>query len=210
MRDFDSIRSAFQPQHHHQPFSQRPSATTMSFDLPPHLQTLNSIPTSSPPTGIDAEQEDAFWGYMHTDDLFRNFGFVPSPNELEKKQLHGEEADAGAVVDVSAGRALKQQEQQQQAPTPVAQPSQSTPSTSASAGATLESFLAAFANEPTSYLYTTPSTAAPTPAGGVSTHDILRASLATPEDEDDEDGDKPSGAKKLKSMGAGQNEIEEE
>ena len=52
--------------------------------------------------------------------------------------------------------------------------------------------------------YTTPSTSAPTPATGVNTHDVMGG----PSTEDDDD--KPSGAKKLKQMGAGQNEIEEE
>lgn len=177
----------------------------MSFDLPPHLQTLNSIPTSSPPSGLDAEQEDAFWGYMHTDDLFRNFGFVPSPNELEKKldeedvsikptavepQVQTPATATATVTDFVNSSAEPSQVQNQGQPQ-----------------ATLESFLAAFANEPNPYLmsmplpYTTPSTSAPTPATGVSTQDIMRG----PEDED-----KPSGAKKLKSMGAGHVEIEEE
>lgn len=181
----------------------------MSFDLPPHLQTLNSIPTSSPPSGLDAEQEDAFWGYMHTDDLFRNFGFVPSPNELEKKldeedngvkpssvetQTPATDYTALANTIASTSESPAQTQPQPQGQT---QPQ-----------ATLESFLAAFANEPNPYLmsmplpYNTPSTSAPTPATGVSTHDIMRG----PNDEED----KPSGAKKLKSMGAGHVEIEEE
>lgn len=171
----------------------------MSFDLPPHLQTLNSIPTSSPPTGIDAEQEDAFWGYMHTDDLFRNFGFVPSPNELSKKQLDEEDGQKPALTPILP----TQTEAQTQAE------SSTSPSSQSQSAATLESFLAAFANEPNPYLmgmpYTTPSTSAPTPATGVNTHDVMGGPSAN-----EEDDDKPSGAKKLKQAGAGQFEIEEE
>jgi hypothetical protein len=62
----------------------------------------------------------------------------------------------------------------------------------------LESFLAAFAGE----LMTPMPVPANTPSTGVNTQDILNAG--------DEDEEKPSGAKKLKSMGAGHVEIEEE
>lgn len=172
----------------------------MSFDLPPHLQTLNSIPTSSPPTGLDAEQEDAFWGYMHTDDLFRNFGFVPSPNEMEKK-LDEEDNVVQKPTELVT---------ETPAPTTTTTESPSQTQTQSQPQATLESFLAAFANEPNPYLmsmslpYTTPSTSAPTPTTGVSTHDIMRGPGSGEEE------DKPSGAKKLKSIGAGHVEIEEE
>lgn len=185
----------------------------MSFDLPPHLQTLNSIPTSSPPTGLDAEQEDAFWGYMHTDDLFRNFGFVPSPNELEKKLDEDDlKVPATAATTTTIQTPITHtQPEPLHANTVASTSTTESPSQSQSQAsqATLESFLAAFANEPNPYLmsmnlpYTTPSTSAPTPATGVSTQEIMRG----PESES---GDKPSGAKKLKSMGAGHHEIEEE
>lgn len=170
----------------------------MSFDLPPHLQTLNSIPTSSPPSGINHEQEEAFWGYMHTDDLFANFGFVPSPNELEKEELPSTTTTGPISAPTPAQIAP--------APTPVStstlgdeKPHQ------AQATATLESFLAAFANEP-NYLISTPSGSG-SGSATVSTQDILRGA-STPAGEKDED--KPSGAKKLKSLGAGHVEIEEE
>jgi hypothetical protein len=166
----------------------------MSFDLPPHLQTLNSIPTSSPPSGINHEQEEAFWGYMHTDDLFANFGFVPSPNELEKEDLPSTITNAPIAP----------------APTPVPtaveeKPAPTQTQTQGQATATLESFLAAFANEP-NYLMSTPGSGG-SGSGTISTHDILNGA-STPAGEDDED--KPSGAKKLKSLGAGHVEIEEE
>jgi hypothetical protein len=165
----------------------------MSFNLPPHLSTLNSIPTSSPPSGINDEQEEAFWGYMHTDDLFANFGFVPSPNELEKKDLPLPTTE-GADSQLQAGVEALQQQQQQDVTPPTSTQSAST-STPAS---TLESFLAAFAGE----LNTPMPVPANTPAVGVNTLDILGG------EEDEED--KPSGAKKLKSLGAGHVEIEEE
>lgn len=156
----------------------------MSFDLPPHLQTLNTIPTNSPPSGINDEQEEAFWGYMHTDDLFANFGFVPSPNDGVLKD--DQPASTGAEEQLRAGQeAVALLQQQQPGQTPVQTPA-----------STLESFLAAFAGEL--------STPLPVPTNtpqGVSTADILGA---------DEDEERPSGAKKLKSMGAGHVEIEEE
>jgi hypothetical protein len=157
----------------------------MSFDLPPHLQTLNTIPTNSPPSGINDEQEEAFWGYMHTDDLFANFGFVPSPNDGVLKDDQPQ-TGTGAEEQLRAGQeatALLQQQQNTNVATP-------TPAS------TLESFLAAFAGEL--------STPLPVPTNtpqGVSTADILGG---------DDDEDRPSGAKKLKSMGAGHVEIEEE
>ena len=158
----------------------------MSFNLPPHLSTLNSIPSSSPPSGINDEQEEAFWGYMHTDDLFANFGFVPSPSDGtdKKEQSQSQQTIEGADAQLRAGvEALQQQE--------------STPSTSTQTPAsTLESFLAAFAGE----LMTPLPVPANTPAVGVNTSDILG----------EEEEDKPSGAKKLKSLGAGHVEIEEE
>jgi hypothetical protein len=167
----------------------------MSFDLPPHLQTLNSIPTSSPPSGINHEQEEAFWGYMHTDDLFANFGFVPSPNELEKEDLTTATTQPTPAVAAPP------------APTPI---SIGEERTQPQAQATLESFLAAFANEP-NYLLSTPSgSGSGSGLGTISTRDILNntSNVGTPRYEDEED--KPSGAKKLKSIGAGHVEIEEE
>lgn len=156
---------------------------------------------------------------MHTDDLFRNFGFVPSPSEMDKKLDEDDlkapnTATPAPTTTTSIETPITQTE-------PLANTIASTSATESSSQlqsqgqsqsnqATLESFLAAFANEPNPYLmsmnlpYTTPSTSAPTPATtGVNTHDIMRG----PESES---GDKPSGAKKLKSMGAGHVEIEEE
>ena len=159
----------------------------MSFNLPPHLSTLNSIPTSSsPPSGINDEQEEAFWGYMHTDDLFANFGFVPSPNELEKKDLPSTASTTTEGIDAQLRAGVEALQQQENAST----------TTTATPASTLESFLAAFAGE----LSTPLPVPANTPAVGVNTSDILG----------EEEEDKPSGAKKLKSLGAGHVEIEEE
>jgi hypothetical protein len=156
----------------------------MSFNLPPHLSTLNSIPSSSPPSGINDEQEEAFWGYMHTDDLFANFGFVPSPSDgTDKKDSQTQQTIEGADAQLRAGVEALQQD--------------NTPTTQTQTPAsTLESFLAAFAGE----LMTPLPVPANTPAVGVNTSDILG----------EEEEDKPSGAKKLKSLGAGHVEIEEE
>jgi hypothetical protein len=163
----------------------------MSFNLPPHLSTLNSIPSSSPPSGINDEQEEAFWGYMHTDDLFANFGFVPSPSDgTDKKdsQTQTQQTIEGADAQLRAGVEALQQE---------ATPSTTTTTTATQTPAsTLESFLAAFAGE----LMTPLPVPANTPAVAVNTSDILG----------EEEEDKPSGAKKLKSLGAGHVEIEEE
>jgi len=159
----------------------------MSFNLPPHLQTLNSIPTNSPPSGINDEQEEAFWGYMHTDDLFANFGFVPSPNEHLK-----DETPAAAVTQTQQEVVSSDQT------AALAQSQETATATPASQASTLESFLAAFAGE----LMTPMPVPANTPSTGVNTQDILNVG--------DEDEEKPSGAKKLKSMGAGHVEIEEE
>jgi hypothetical protein len=159
------------------------------YELPPHLQSLNAIqPSGSPPSSaLSADQEAEFWAFMNTDELFSNFGIAPQA--FESKQQAKEEKTKGAD------------------PT------------------TLESFLATFVGE----------TAAPTP-----TPDYLLAALGAPlttsppsataapaptpapavraeeddddEDEDDDDDDAPrvTGAKRLKMMGAGQAEIEED
>ncbi|WVQ75868.1 hypothetical protein IAR50_005502 [Cryptococcus sp. DSM 104548] len=192
----------------------------MFLDLPEHLQTLNAIPGNSPPSAaMNAEQEEAFWGFLHADELFRNFGSAPSPNENQ----HDEEK-------------RKQQQQQHQAPAPAPTPATvATPASSAKEEQrpTLESFLAAYmghssgtpsqqatnAQTISSYLmplpapYATPvQTLAQTPAA-VTTQDVMpsvssgRSASVSLYDDDE---DKPSGAKKLKSMGANQVEIEED
>lgn len=121
---------------------------------------------------------------MHTDDLFANFGFVPSPSDGTDKKESQTQGQEGADAQLRAGvEALHQQ-----------QPIES--NASATPASTLESFLAAFAGE----LSTPLPVPANTPAVGVNTLDILG----------EEDEDKPSGAKKLKSLGAGHVEIEEE
>ncbi len=88
--------------------------------------------------------------------------------------------------------------------------------TQAKAPSDLKSFVAQFAREaalplPLPYNVTASSSAAPNPlANGVNTLDIMPLSSSTPwEDETSEDG-RISGAKKLKQIGAGTGEIEEE
>ncbi|WVQ81798.1 hypothetical protein IAT38_003923 [Cryptococcus sp. DSM 104549] len=104
-------------------------------DLPEHLQTLNAIPGNTPPsTGMNQEQEEAFWGFLHADELFRNFGSAPSPADHRR-----DEADK--LKHAAALHAP--------APTPAAAPTPSSVSSrddgkAAPGGPTLESFLAAY------------------------------------------------------------------
>ncbi|TYJ56058.1 hypothetical protein B9479_003301 [Cryptococcus floricola] len=185
-------------------------------DLPEHLQTLNALPGNSPPSAaMNAEQEEAFWGFLHADELFRNFGSAPSPtenndDEKRKQQLHAP-APAPTPATVATPASSTKEEQRP----------------------TLESFLAAYmghssgsatqqattAQTISNYLmplpapYATPvQTLSQTPAA-VTTQDVMpsvssgRSASVSLYDEDD---DKPSGAKKLKSLGANQGEIEED
>ncbi|WWD21601.1 hypothetical protein CI109_106087 [Kwoniella shandongensis] len=188
-------------------------------DLPEHLQTLNALPGNSPPTaGMNQEQEEAFWGFLHADELFRNFGNVPSPSEQEDKQKQQQLIDSVPSVP---------------APTPVTAPtplSTSTEKQNRSGNApTLESFIAAFIGQPgaassssaqtpsihNNYLIPLPApytnTAAPTPAA-IPTSEVLPGPSSMYGDFGDspsEDG-RISGAKRLKSLGAPQVEIEED
>lgn len=155
---------------------------------------------------MNTEQEEAFWGYVHTDDLFRNFGFVPSPHD----QNHKKDTTSDSVASVAQT------------------PAETTTTTSTTSSGTdekkpevtaptLESFLAAFANEPHSlsnqYLmslplpYTATSSVAGTPGpNGVNTSDIMPGYAESVADSEG----RVSGAKKLKQIGAGQAEIEED
>lgn len=179
----------------------------MYSELPRHLQALNTIPSSSPPSSaLSAEQEEAFWSFMHTDELFSNFGLAPSAFE---SKLESERSKHAATTS---------------AETPAAEtPASSTDSKSAD-HPTLESFLATFADEsgaapalPTNYLLAIPSYAssssdsAPTPAtSSVKPADVLPAAPpATPAGDDDEP-ERITGAKRLKQMGAAPAEIEED
>jgi hypothetical protein len=156
-------------------------------DLPPHLQALNSA-QPSPPSHMSQEVEDAVWDFLHTDELFRNFGNStipppPTPN-----------------VDVKA---------------------QSLPNQPAD----LKSFIAQFAPEATVGSFNPANLnfagiagmgmGMGSGSGGVSTMDVLPGYGAgmTPGWDmsvDSPDEGRVSGAKKLKQLGAGQAEIEEE
>lgn len=135
------------------------------WDLPSHLASLNSL---SSPSGhsapVSAEQEEAFWEFMHTDELFDNFGVSPATHEAKEEKLRQDAADAAAAAAAAAAQQEQGQAQGQgiglmgppavPAPTPA---STSTPApTPAASGstlqgpggaATLESFIAAFAND---------------------------------------------------------------
>lgn len=192
-------------------------------DLPEHLQALNTIPGDTPPSsGMNPEQEEAFWGFLHADELFRNFGSVPSPQDEEKKQQQA------AQNQMSAPAAP--------APTPatVATPVPSASKDDKHSGPTLESFLAAYmghssttaqqqtaAQTISNYLmplpapYTNPASNAHhqstiLPATSVTTQDGVSSASTVSAHEDSPTDDKPSGAKKLKQMGANPNDLEEE
>jgi hypothetical protein len=166
-------------------------------NLPAHLQTLNSV-ASPPSTALNRESEEAFWDFMHTDQLFDNFSAV-SPEAVKAEPSR---------------------------PAPPA----STPEPAQAKGnadrpmipaATLESFIAAFANEHAAstpnnqYRLPVPlplpynsaaSSSPPTPAPiGVDT-----AAIMPPYDGDSPTDERISGAKRLKQLGAGPAEIEEE
>lgn len=170
----------------------------MYSDLPAHLQTLNALPSSSSPpssSAINAEQEEQFWSFLNTDELFSNFGLAPQAFEskqaqTERKPVETPEA-APAVVEETVE----------------AKPASGT-------ATTLESFLATFAGEtaiPSSYLSALASPLASTSA--VRPTDVLpSAPVSTPADTpaDDDDSPRVTGAKRLKMIGAPPAEIEED
>jgi len=184
------------------------------YDLPPHLQSLNAIqPSGSPPSSaLSAEQEAEFWAFMNTDELFSNFGLAPQAFESKKAEGSRKVAEEAAAAAAEIKSEVK--------------------GAAAASPSTLESFLATFAGEataptpiPSNYLMaalaplaTTPTSTSPAVAKPA---DVLPsappATPATNEDEDNDDensgaGETPrvTGAKRLKMMGAGQAEIEEE
>ncbi|WWD07549.1 hypothetical protein V865_005650 [Kwoniella europaea PYCC6329] len=196
-------------------------------DLPEHLQTLNAIPGNTPPSAaMNPEQEEAFWGFLHADELFRNFGNVPSPTE-QKQALPEDHSNYQSVASISAP-----------APTPIAQ-TPTNPNEKGSAP-TLESFIAAYIGQssshgsaaggavastsalPPNYLIPLPSpythnnsahtvqtpSSAPTPVG-INTSDVLPGPGSASIFGDSPD-DRVTGAKRLKQLGAGQVEIEED
>lgn len=192
-------------------------------DLPEHLQALNAIPGNTPPSsGMNPEQEEAFWGFLHADELFRNFGSVPSPQDEEKKQQQA------AHNQLSAPAAP--------APTPaiVATPIPSASKDDKHSAPTLESFLAAYmghssttaqqqtaAETISNYLMPLPAPYTNSasnahhqspilPATSVTAQDVVSSASTISAYEDSPADDKPSGAKKLKQMGANPNDIEEE
>lgn len=192
-------------------------------DLPEHLQALNTIPGNSPPSsGMNPEQEEAFWGFLHADELFRNFGSVPSPHDEEKKQQQAAQNQMSALAAPAP------------TPTTVSKPISSSSKDDKHSTPTLESFLAAYmgnssttaqqqsaAQTISNYLmplpspYTNPASNAQhqntiVPSTSVTTQDVVPSAGTISAYEDSPIDDKPSGAKKLKQMGANPNDIEEE
>ncbi|WVW78321.1 hypothetical protein I302_100275 [Kwoniella bestiolae CBS 10118] len=189
-------------------------------DLPEHLQALNTIPGNTPPSAaMNPEQEEAFWGFLHADELFRNFGNVPSPSEQNAPLPEDKPTSYQTIAP---------------APTPIAQ----TPTNSGvqnekngnGNAPTLESFIAAYIGQssshgataaaatssiPPNYLIPLPTpynnpvqtpSSGETPAG-INTSDVLPGSASIFGDSPD---DRITGAKRLKQLGAGQVEIEED
>ncbi|WVO23952.1 uncharacterized protein IAS62_005310 [Cryptococcus decagattii] len=192
-------------------------------DLPEHLQALNTIPGNSPPSsGMNPEQEEAFWGFLHADELFRNFGSVPSPHDEEKKQQQAAQNQMSALAAPAP------------TPTTVSTPISSSSKDDKHSTPTLESFLAAYmgnssttaqqqsaAQTISNYLmplpspYTNPASNAQhqntiVPSTSVTTQDVVPSASTISAYEDSPIDDKPSGAKKLKQMGANPNDIEED
>lgn len=174
----------------------------MYSDLPPHLQTLNAIPSSSSPpsTALNAEQEEAFWSFLNTDELFANIGVPPQAFEAK---LASEQ----------------QQAQQQVRESPASTPATAAKESPASSDkpTTLESFLANFADEPpilaNNYLLNlsnqynaAASTSTSTPAA----ESVAPETPATPSLRVGQTGERVTGAKRLKQMGAPPAEIEED
>lgn len=196
-------------------------------DLPEHLQTLNTIPGNTPPSHnvMNQEQEEAFWGFLHADELFRNFGNPPSPNEHVDKAKYAAAATATATPSTSHLPITT---------TPITEPRDNKQTTGNTP--TLESFIAAFIGQsssnnanintianstnalPTNYLVPLPTpnpyiqTAPTSPKLGptsIPTSDLFPSSAST-FDFDDESDDRISGAKRLKQLGAPLVEIEED
>lgn len=174
----------------------------MYSDLPPHLQTLNAIPSSSSPpsTALNAEQEEAFWSFLNTDELFANIGVAPQAFEAK---LASEQAQQQQIKESPA------------ASTPAT--AKESPASSEAKPTTLESFLANFADEPpilpNNYLLNlsnqynaAPSTSTSTPAA----ESVAPETPATPSLRLGQAGERVTGAKRLKQMGAPPAEIEED
>lgn len=149
-------------------------------DLPPHLQNLNAI--SVTPPAVNQEAETQLWDYLNHDELWNSFGVHPSAfeNKLSPRQVN---ADSGpSSTPVQAQEAGK--------PRPV----------------DLASFVKAFGNEAGSFHVPLGlNFAAPTPAAPADSVAPTPAAHAG-----SVDYDRITGAKKLKQVGAGQDEIEED
>ncbi|EIW71134.1 hypothetical protein M231_01769 [Tremella mesenterica] len=164
----------------------------MSFDLPAHLQGLNTLtPSPRDDQALVQDQEQEFWAYLHADDLFKNFGtneaypgkLTPAVNDKKPEattqlpslsdfiaKFVSDSTPAGDDEDIAA----------RQLPYPFA--GGYSPATGAST------------------LPNTPRTGLP--LGLVNTADVM----PRPHEEDE----RISGAKKLKQIGAGPEVIQED
>ena len=160
------------------------SSLRTMYELPDHLASLNALAPSPPSTVLDQSAEEAVWNYLNTDALFSNFGATPA----EWQEKH-------AAKEVQEARPTKETKSES-AETPIA--------------ADLKSFIEQFAQKPDgnfnlfSFL---PNDASASTT--INTSDILPSSSKGSEATSPDDG-RPSGAKKLKQLGADVAEIEEE
>lgn len=203
--------------------------------LPDHLSQLNSI-SSPPATSINPESEEAFWDFMHTDELFEKFTAPPeSPNATPVLAVKDERKSLTVEASPVLLPAAVAPTPQDITPAPaaaaaVAASGMQTPVSAITPAQTLESFLAAFANEPPLAAAASYRMAVPLPlpynalasASGAQAQQKLQhidtsaiqpfqpimtpyTAASTPAADE-----RPSGAKRLKQLGAGPMEIEEE
>ena len=167
-----------------------------SFDLPEHLQGLNTL-APSPPVARDDDQE--FWAYLHADDLFKNFGTneayqpkpeaatVPPPTPVDKRDAAPSLSDfiAKFVSDPNAGMP--------------AEPTAGLP----------YPFNVNYSPAVASSSAPTPRTPLSAGLAGINTADIIPRPEPIEED-DDESEERITGAKRLKQLGADTATIQED
>ncbi|GMK55050.1 hypothetical protein CspeluHIS016_0201060 [Cutaneotrichosporon spelunceum] len=160
----------------------------MYSDLPPHLQSLNLVPsTSSPPSSGLGSDNDDLWDFLNADVFSTGFGTAPAA--WESKVDKSTEASAPTPAED------KPATEDKETPSPTTAP-------------TLESFLAAFANEtipaaiPPNFVFSLPSTLSPSAPSNTA--------APSPAPDADDEPERVTGAKRLKQLGASPAEVEED
>ena len=181
------------------------------YDLPEHLASLNTLAPAPANTPIDPSVEDEVWEYFNTDAFFQNFGVNPS--EYDSKLIGATPTltvKPDTIASATASTTNTVASSSATVPSILPQPPSNTASQTLPAD--LKSFIEQFASTARTIPNTDyanalalglPMTASTT--ASVNPSDLLASSSTSPSDEN-----RPSGAKKLKSIGAGQAEIEEE